>query len=114
MEQEIAAEKAQIQELDEQIAAYQVQITQTSERMPYLSRQQRTDAENSIETWKKEIAECQEKQQAATEQITELVDEQEKQKQLLESSELEDFERQSEPASVSESDTKEQESEETK
>ena len=77
-------------------------------------RQQRTDAENSIETWKKEIAECQEKQQAATEQITELVDEQEKQKQLLESSELEDFERQSEPASVSESDTKEQESEETK
>lgn len=54
----------------------------------------------------KEIAECQEKQQAATEQITELVDEQEKQKQLLESSELEDFERQSEPASVSESDTK--------
>lgn len=85
LEQEIAAEKAQIQELDEQIAAYQVQITQTSERMPYLSRQQRTDAENSIETWKKEIAECQEKQQAATEQITELVDEQEKQKQLLES-----------------------------
>ena len=68
----------------------------------------------SEETWKKEIAECQEKQQAATEQITELVDEQEKQKQLLESSELEDFERQSEPASVSESDTKEQESEETK
>ena len=50
LEQEIAAEKAQIQELDEQIAAYQVQITQTSERMPYLSRQQRTDAENSIET----------------------------------------------------------------
>mgnify|MGYP003368380522 CR=1 FL=1 len=114
VEQEIASEKAQIQELDDQIAAYQVQITQTSERMPYLSRQQRTDAENSIETWKKEIAECQEKQQAATEQITELVDEQEKQKQLLESSELEDFERQSEPASVSESDTKEQESEETK
>ena len=35
-----------------------------------------------------------------------MVDEQEKQKQLLESSELEDFERQSEPASVSESDTK--------
>lgn len=58
LEQEIAAEKAQIQELDDQIAAYQVQITQTSERMPYLSRQQRTDAENSIETWKKEIAEC--------------------------------------------------------
>ena len=55
LEQEIADQKELIQKLNEEISSCQKQIDQTNERLPYLSRQQRTDAENSIEDWKKQI-----------------------------------------------------------
>ena len=55
----------------------------TNERLPYLSRQQRTDAENSIEDWKKQIESYQTQQKEAKEQIIELTDEIENQKKLI-------------------------------
>ena len=72
-----------IQKLNEEISSCQKQIDQTNERLPYLSRQQRTDAENSIEDWKKQIESYQTQQKEAKEQITELTDEIENQKKLI-------------------------------
>ena len=48
-----------------------------------MSRQQRTDAENSIEDWKKQIESYQTQQKEAKERITELTDEIENQKKLI-------------------------------
>ena len=70
LEQEIADQKELIQKLNEEISSCQKQIDQTNERLPYLSRQQRTDAENSIEDWKKQIESYQTQQKEAKEQIT--------------------------------------------
>lgn len=114
LEEEIEEQKIRIQDLTDQIADYQIQITQTSERLPYLSRQQRTDAEASIETWKTQIGNCREKQKEANDRIMELTDEQEKQKELLDEPGMDDQQKiqTEEPASfVSDSDTQEQESE---
>ena len=83
LEQEIADQKELIQKLDEEISSCQKQIDQTNERLPYLSRQQRIDAENSIEDWKKQIESYQTQQKEAKEQITELTDEIENQKKLI-------------------------------
>ena len=83
LEQEIADQKELIQKLNEEISSCQKQIDQTNERLPYLSRQQRTDAENSIEDWKKQIESYQTQQKEAKEQITELTDEIENQKKLI-------------------------------
>ena len=83
LEQEIADQKELIQKLNEEISSCQKQIDQTNERLPYLSRQQRTDAENSIEDWKKQIESYQTQQKEAKERITELTDEIENQKKLI-------------------------------
>ena len=83
LEQEIADQKELIQKLNEEISSCQKQIDQTNERLPYLSRQQRTDAENSIEDWKKQIESYQTQQKEAKEQITELTDEIENEKQIF-------------------------------
>ena len=57
LEQEIESleQKEFIQKLNEEISSCQKQIDQTNERLPYLSRQQRIDAENSIENWKNRL-----------------------------------------------------------
>ena len=54
LEAEIADTQKQIADLNAQIDQYQQQIDQTTSRMPYLTRQQRSDAEASIKDWESE------------------------------------------------------------
>ena len=83
LEQEIQQVKDSIQKWDEEISSYQEQIAQTKARLPYLSQQQRTDAQNSITAWEKQIEDCQGQQKEANEQISQLTDEINAQKAML-------------------------------
>ena len=83
LEQEIQQVKDSIQQWDEEISSYQEQIAQTKARLPYLSQQQRTDAQNSITAWEKQIEDCQGQQKEANEQISQLTDEMNAQKAML-------------------------------
>lgn len=83
LEQEIQQAKDSIQKWDEEISSYKEQIAQTKARLPYLSQQQRIDAQNSIATWEKQIEDCQGQQKEANEQIRQLTDEMNAQKAML-------------------------------
>ncbi len=85
LEQEIQETKEQIQSLQEQIESCERQIEQTKERLQYLSKQQRVDAEKSITAWRTHIETYQSQQKEAQERIVELTDEIEKQKKIISS-----------------------------
>lgn len=77
LEAEIADTQKQIADLNSQIEQYQQQIDQTTSRMPYLTRQQRSDAEASIKEWNQKISDCQNKISDLNETIQELKQERE-------------------------------------
>ena len=83
LEQEIQQVKDSIQQWDEEISSYKEQIAQTKARLPYLSQKQRTDAQNSITAWEKQIEDCQGQQKEANEQISQLTDEINAQKNMI-------------------------------
>lgn len=83
LEQEIQQVKDSIQQWDEEISSYKEQIAQTKARLPYLSQKQRTDAQNSITAWEKQIEDCQGQQKEANEQISQLTDEIDAQKNMI-------------------------------
>lgn len=85
LEQEIQETKEQIRSLQEQIESCEGQLAQTKERLPYLSKQQRVDAEKTITAWKTQIETYQSQQKEAQEHIVELMDEIEKQKKMISS-----------------------------
>ena len=61
------------------------EIQETKERLQYLSKQQRVDAEKTITAWRTHIETYQSQQKEAQERIVELTDEIEKQKKIISS-----------------------------
>lgn len=82
LEQDIKEQQDLYSELDAQITSYKKQIEQTTARLPYLRKSQRTTAEDEIQALEKQIENCKEKQQVANDTISELTSEMEKQQQL--------------------------------
>lgn len=80
--QDIKEQQDLLLKLDAQIVGYKEQIEQTTARLPYLRKSQRTTAEDEIQALEKQIENCKEKQQVANDTISELTSEMEKQQQL--------------------------------
>ena len=112
LEQEIQQVKDSIQQWDEEISSYKEQIAQTKARLPYLSQKQRTDAQSSITAWEKQIEDCQGQQKEANEQISQLTDEINAQKNMISEEGMSELDKEGNEEemkqSVSESDTQEE------